>query len=72
MRFDPSKNLTDSEIRARINAAAGESDAPSPSLPGPSGSPVYRFADPISSATQPLLDVLQHDDETFEFGGAHG
>lgn len=68
MRFDPSKNLSDAEIRARINAAAGESDTSSPSLPGPSDSPVFRFADPISSATQSLLDVLQHDDETFEFG----
>jgi replicative DNA helicase len=78
MRFDPSKSLTDAEIRERINAvgagqetteSSGKVLSPSPleAPPAPTAEP-YRFADPITSATQPLLDVLQHDDETFEFG----
>lgn len=80
MRFDPSKSLSDEEIRGRINAVGagqefhGTSFPPGkvtpPSLvspPAPTATS-YKFADPITTATQPLLDVLQHDDETFEFG----
>lgn len=78
MRFDPSKSLSDAEIRERINAVgAGQEStetpgkvlSPSPleAPPAPTAAP-YKFADPITSAAQPLLDVLQHDDETFEFG----
>ncbi|NDC96396.1 hypothetical protein EB077_13915, partial [bacterium] len=66
MKFDPSKSLSDAEIRDRINAIADGATAgpPHPSL-APSA---IRFADPLYTATQPLLDVLQHDDETFELG----
>lgn len=64
MKFDPSKKISAAEIRARIEQAKSGTGMSSPSL----GASPFRFADPISSAAEPLIDVLRHDDEKVEFG----